>query len=298
MKDLSEKWQAGNFLEFPLPPTLLEHAEAYLADPDFVPAQPNSAATVMLMRNKPEIPTPYSLPTSEGKLEVFMLQRASTMAFMPNAVVFPGGRVDERDSDPRLPWAGPLPHEWARRMDVSEELARCIVVAAAREVFEECGVLLAGKDDHQVIDNLDDPSWAVERDLLAKHTKSFSELLLEQNLVLRSDLLGLRSHWLTPEFEPRRFDTFFFAALLPEGQVPDGHSSEAVIADWVDPSWLFKQSEEGKSLLLAPTRYNLEFLAAAKSAEAFVKEETKSGRIMLEPYRKDDETIVFRCLLP
>ncbi len=66
---------------------------------------------------------------------MFMLRRVKTMEFVPDAVVFPGGRVDDRDSNPNLPWCGPAPAEWAELMGCTEEVARRVVVAAAREVL-------------------------------------------------------------------------------------------------------------------------------------------------------------------
>ena len=89
---------------------------------------------------------------------------------------------------------------------------------------------------------LRDPEWDRERAALLAREQSLSELLLRRRLVLRSDLLSAQAHWLTPEFEHRRYDTWFFAALLPEGQIPDDDTSEAdVAAQWFErprpPIW-------------------------------------------------------------
>jgi len=289
-------WKSGHEFEVALEGKMEEKALRYLSAADFNPVQPNYAATVMLLRDT--INNPKRTADGESDIEVFMLRRAETMAFVPTAVVFPGGRVDMRDADLRLPWAGPSSEDWAHRFNCEEELARCIVVAAAREVFEECGVLLAGKDASSVIGDLSNPVWEDARKELAGHTKSFAEILVENDLVLRSDLLSFRSRWLTPEFESRRYDTFFFAALLPEGQTPDDRTSEATIADWVKPEWAFQQAHEGKILLLAPTRYNLSCIAQANDAQSFVEEIPKVERILLQPHQKDDGTVVVRCVLP
>ena len=72
-----------------------------------------------------------------------MLRRVSGMEFAPSMMVFPGGGVDERDGETGLPWAGPSPAEWAERLGCSPAEAQMYVAAAIREVFEECGVLLA-----------------------------------------------------------------------------------------------------------------------------------------------------------
>ncbi len=151
---------------------------------------------------------------------MFMLRRVKTMEFVPDAVVFPGGRVDDRDSNPNLPWCGPTPAEWAELMGCTEDVARRVVVAAAREVFEECGVLLAGPDEHSVVQDLSDPSWQEDRTALENHEIAFADMLILRGLVLRTDLLGLISNFCTPEFETKRYDTFFF--FCPYARRPGG----------------------------------------------------------------------------
>lgn len=103
------------------------------------PPTPKLAATVMLVRDSKPGQTKYRIddgvfppdfPNNQN-VEVFMLRRVNTMDFLPDAVVFPGGRVDERDSNPDLPWCGPSPKDWAELLGVSEDDARRIVVAAA-----------------------------------------------------------------------------------------------------------------------------------------------------------------------
>src|SRR5690606_38350089 len=130
-------------------------------------------------------------------------------------VAFPGGGVDPRDADPDVPWAGPTPRQWADRLGTGEAVARELVGAAAREVFEECGVLLAGPTPDRVVADLTDDSWEVERQRVLAREQGFGELLTRRGLLLRSDLLSLRAHWTTPVCEPRRYDTRFFAARLP-----------------------------------------------------------------------------------
>ena len=227
----------GSSVEFKPRESVVPKIEASL-QPGFEPVQPRYAATVMLVRDSKPFQTEYRIesdhfpsdfPTGQ-ELEVFMLRRVKTMEFVPDAVVFPGGRVDERDSNPNLPWCGPTPAQWAELMGCTEEVARRVVVAAAREVFEECGVLLAGPDEHSVVQDLSDPTWKENRTALENHEIAFADFLILHGLVLRTDLLGLISNFCTPEFETKRYDTFFFSALMPEGQVADGETSEAQIA--------------------------------------------------------------------
>lgn len=269
-------------------------------------AKPRYAATVMLVRDSHPGQTEYRLPPEKlpsnfptgQEIEVFMLRRVKTMAFVPDAVVFPGGGVDDRDATPQLPWCGPAPEEWAQWMNVSAEVARKVVVAAAREVFEECGVLLAGPDEQSVVTDLSDPSWAQDRAALTKHELAFADMLIRRGLVLRTDLLGLVSNWLTPEYSPRRYDAFFFAALMPEGQVADDKTSEAQIADWVTPAWAVRGADKGTLSVLPPTIYNLTCIANAMTAESFAHQRKTVQKIMKRPVRSDDGSVVLWANVP
>lgn len=234
VQSIREPLSPGAYVEYSVDdqPGVVERARAYLAGAPCEPVAPRRAATVMLVsEGKPhyrrfESPLAGGAPIEEtvdaAPVDVFMLRRASTMAFTPDAVVFPGGGMDARDVECAVPWAGPSPEQWARLMSCTEPEARGIITAAAREVFEESGVLLASAPGGAApIDERGD-HWACEREAVATRQISFGEFLRERGLVLRSDLMRLRSHWVTPESEARRYDTYFFLARLPEGQHADG----------------------------------------------------------------------------
>ncbi len=230
-------------------------------------------------------------------VEVFLLRRVATMAFAPSVLVFPGGGVDVCDADPSLPWAGPSPMEWAIRMGCSELAARELVVAAVREVFEECGVLLAGSDEDYVLGDVSGPQWRAERDALVTKATSLAQLLIRRDLVLRSDLLSVRSHWVTPAFEPRRYSTWVFAAVLPPGQVADDRTSEADMAQWSAPAEVLRGYRDGSLLMLPPTVVSMEHLAAAPSVAALVAEQPAVLPIEPALVRVGDE-LVLRADLP
>lgn len=233
------------------------------------PPVPRDAATVMCLREGSEGP------------EVFMLHRVATMAFAPSMHVFPGGGVDPRDDAVDLPWSGPSAAQWATRMGTDEAAARRFIAAAVREVFEETGVLLAGSaDGTTALADVSDPGWAGARQELVDRHTSLTEVLVRQGLSLRSDLLSYRAHWTTPEFERRRYDTRFFACLLPEGQAADDLSSEAQAADWVRPADLLADVAAGRALMLPPTVVCLEQLAAAPTAAAFLAEQPRVHEVM------------------
>jgi 8-oxo-dGTP pyrophosphatase MutT (NUDIX family) len=148
--------------EFPIAetPSLRARAAAWMGAPEpGEPVTPKRAATVMFVRDAAE---GGSADGSAG-VEVFMLRRVATMEFAPRMMVFPGGGVDPRDADPGLPWAGPTAAEWAGRLDVDEATARVLVAAAVREVFEECGVLLAGPTPDEVLAVVTSAHWHDQR---------------------------------------------------------------------------------------------------------------------------------------
>jgi 8-oxo-dGTP pyrophosphatase MutT (NUDIX family) len=232
-----------------------------------------------------------------SNVEVFMLHRASTMVFAPRMRVFPGGGVDPRDGDTSIPWAGPSPAQWARLLVADEATARELVVAAVREVFEECGVLLAGPDLDSVVGDVSGPAWQAQREGLLSREISLAQMLISRGLVLRSDLLRARAHWITPEFEPKRYDTRFFAARLPAGQVADDASTEADHADWTNPARLLQDYADGSALMLPPTVVCVEQVAAADTADDFLSAEFSVVPITPVLTRTDD-AVVFRCNLP
>ncbi|EAQ00513.1 hypothetical protein JNB_10079 [Janibacter sp. HTCC2649] len=79
-----------------------------------------------------------------------------------------------------------------------------------------------------------------------------------------------RAHWVTPAFEKRRYDTWFFAALMPEGQTPVGVSGETDHDAWVTPQSLLAAYAEGRAVMLPPTVVMLEQLAQFATAAAFL----------------------------
>jgi 8-oxo-dGTP pyrophosphatase MutT (NUDIX family) len=203
-----------------LPPHLVEHAREF-AEGRRTPAEPRDAATVVLMR-----------PGDSGP-ELYLLRRQTSMAFAGGMCVFPGGGVDRRDFDHSVAWAGPEPAVWAEQLHTSAEMARALVCAAVRETFEESGVLLAGPSATDVVADTTGDGWEEDRRALEAKELAFTAFLDRRGLVLRSDLLGAWAAWCTPEFEPRRFRTWFFVAALPPGQRTRDVSSESSSVTWM-----------------------------------------------------------------
>ena len=228
----------------PLPEALVDQARAFETGAA-VPAEPRHAATVVLLREgqgddasgprstccggRPRWPSPAACASSRAA--------ASTRATTTR----------------RVAWAGPSPAEWARRLDCDESLARALVCAAVRETFEESGVLLAGPSDDSVVSDTTGEDWEADRVALESRELSMTDFLLRRGLVLRTDLLGAWSGWLTPVFEPRRYETWFFVAVLPEGQVTRDVSTESSSVHWTPAIGAVESVEAGEILMLPPT---------------------------------------------
>jgi 8-oxo-dGTP pyrophosphatase MutT (NUDIX family) len=216
-------------------------AAAAFADGTKTPVEPRDAATVVLMRQGGAGP------------DIYLLRRQVSMEFAGGMCVFPGGGVDPRDFDHTVAWAGPSPAEWAARLGVDEAKARALVCTAVRETFEESGVLLAGESADSVVADTTGADWEADRVALEGRELPMTEFLDRRGLVLRTDLLGAWSGWLTPVFEPKRYRTWFFVAELPEGQRTRDVSSESDQVVWLPAIRAVEQAEAREILMLPPT---------------------------------------------
>lgn len=245
-------------------------------------ARPRPAATVMLLR-----PAAGSdAARAERPMEVLLMRRVPSMGFAPGAYVFPGGRVDERDSDGDLPWTGPSPAEWAGILGTDVPRARALVCAAVRETFEETGVLLASEPERAgeeaiTLDTATD-DWERDRLGLIDRTHAFTEVLRRRGLVLRSEWLRAWARWVTPRNQPRRFDTWFFTAELPPGQESRDVGGEADLTRWTDPSVVASEWSAGRMPMLPPT-----VIACAELAERRTLQGVREARRDIVPIEPD-----------
>jgi 8-oxo-dGTP pyrophosphatase MutT (NUDIX family) len=255
------------------------------------PAVPRDAATVILVRpetapeSRPES-RPESAPGIEtAGVEVYLLLRTQALEFAPGACVFPGGSVDARDADPSIAetgWAGPAPADFGHLLGVPADRARALVCAAVRETFEESGVLLAGPSPADLVP--DSADLAQARRALLDGSLSLSELLSRRRLLLRADLLTPWARWITPEVSPRRFDTWFFAAALPAGQLaglapadqlaglPAAGPGESDSGTWWRPAAALEAARAGQITLLPPTAVTLAELTAYQDVAGILGE--------------------------
>lgn len=193
------------------------------------------AATLVLIRD------------GDGGLEVLMAARNDAAGFAAGAFVFPGGTIDA--SDAALAGGG--------------DAAAAARIAAIRETWEECGVLLArGANAGKVV-------GAAEIELLrVRRDKSFAPLIADCALEIAVDLLVPFAHWITPRGRPKRYDTMFFLAPFESDQIPrcDGH--EAVETRWVRPADMIDRAASGAAKVVFATQMNLLKLARAANVAA------------------------------
>ena len=245
------------------------------------------AATVILLRDR-----------AGGPYEVFLMRRGRNQAFMGGAYVFPGGRLDEADADPELAaciggfCAADAKH-LIQEKDLPEATALGLFVAAIRETFEEAGVLLARDARGSVVD-LSAPEtaarFAAYRLELHEGRLTLSELVRREGLIFAPDLLIPYSHWITPEIESRRFDTRFFLARLPEGQVPVHDRMELTESRWLTPAFALAEHAAGRIILMPPTLKTIEeLLSFSNTAQLFATARSQRIRTILpEAFRTAD----------
>ena len=261
------------------PPALFDRA-LLLRDGLIEVPPTRDAATIALLRDAP------------GGPEVYLLRRVRAMAFAGGMHVFPGGSVDPADAGSAVAWAGPPAAEWARRFACEEPLARALVCAAVRETFEESGVLLAGPSPEQVIGDVSTDEWEAERAALEAREQSLSELLARRSLVLRADLLRPLAHWITPEVEAKRFDTRFFLARMPAGQVCREVGGEADQRVWTRPA----DALAAGLAMMPPTAVALQELTAYADVSAALVAERAISPVLPKLVVGDDDAVAF--LLP
>lgn len=238
-----------------------------------MPAPTKLSATVLLLRDNAD-------------LEVLMVKRHYQIDFASGALVFPGGKAHEEDADPA----------WASLSDCDFEgdplTAR---VAAAREAFEESGILLArpaaerGVDKRHVGSDVAD-RLAPLRGPIDRREASFLEMIRDNDLILALDTLIHFAHWITPIMMPKRFDTHFYLAPTPPEQIASHDGRETTDTTWINPNAALEMAEVGDATIIFPTRMVLGKLGEADSVAAAKSQFDGMNVVTVEPkISKDDD---------
>jgi glyoxylase-like metal-dependent hydrolase (beta-lactamase superfamily II)/8-oxo-dGTP pyrophosphatase MutT (NUDIX family) len=186
-------------------------------------------------------------------LEVLMLQRTQSAAFLGGAYVFPGGSLDPQDASPDRV-IGLTEAQANERLKVSSG-AIAYYVAAIRECFEEAGVLLACEKGGKAI------SAARAESLMHWRNQPFREMLEAEDLYVPAGDLAYYGHWITAPGRSRRFDARFFVALAPEGQQGSHDAAETVHDVWITPREALERAARGEIELVNATQQSLKDLA-------------------------------------
>jgi glyoxylase-like metal-dependent hydrolase (beta-lactamase superfamily II)/8-oxo-dGTP pyrophosphatase MutT (NUDIX family) len=194
------------------------------------PATPKDAAAMILLRD-PDDP------------KVFWVKRGKTLAFMANYHAFPGGQRDAADAEVPILNAENVPDAEMR-------------VTAVREIFEETGVLIA-----RGTESISAERRAAMRDELHSGQASFKELLEREGLALDANLLAEAPRWVTPATSPRRYNTRFFAAWLPEGQETEVIPGELEAGEWLRPKEALRKWIDGDCVIVTPIFSAIQALA-------------------------------------
>ncbi len=242
---------------------LPERFARQLEEPPATPATPRPAATIVLLRD------------GAGGLEVLLLKRNRSAGFVPGAYVFPGGRVDAGEADDarvtsRL--GGLDASGAAARLGLAADAvppALAYYLAALREAFEETGLLVARRADGSAVPPAGESAEVEElREALMCDEIAFGDVLEALDARLDGAAVAYIAHWITPEAEPRRYDTRFFAACVAPDADPVVDPREMTDALWVRPAEALRRYDAGRLPMVFPTIKTLQQLARFPSAGA------------------------------
>jgi ribonuclease/clavin/mitogillin len=201
---------------------------------------PKDAAAVILLR-------PHTDPDNP---EVYLVKRSAKLAFLGGFHAFPGGQLETSDAETHV-----------KNCDDQERAA--MISCAARELFEEVGVLLAGGSGTLTTGQL-----ASLFDDLESKRMSWPELLRHYGLHLDAIDFTFVGRWVTPPFAPRRFDTWFFLVHCPPKQNPRvTPDSELESGEWISARDAHAKWERSEVVAVPPVLHALGTLAGGLTGD-------------------------------
>jgi 8-oxo-dGTP pyrophosphatase MutT (NUDIX family) len=241
--------------------------------------EPRPAATLLLARD------------GGAGIEVLMIRRHDASSFAAGALVFPGGAVQPEDAAEAL-------RARCRGLDALAPGLAAAAVAAIRETFEECGILLArrartgapiGGADHRAL---------VERyqAAVAHDEAAWLAMIEAEDLELACDQLVRYAHWITPASRPKRFDTQFFLAPAPDDQGAAHDRREAVDAVWLRPADIVAGADDGRYRLVFATRMNVIRLGASATVADALAAARAARVVAVTPRMEQRDGGAFLCI--
>lgn len=224
------------------------------------PLTPRPAATVTLVRD------------GLAGIEVLMVERSAQSVFVPSNYVFPGGALDAGDSEAEDLCAGMSDARASHLLGIAAG-GLAYWVAAIRETFEEVGLLLAYDKAGKLVELVEPEAishFGAQRHDLEHRRTTFNAFARAERLTLAADRMAYFSHWITPEGEPRRYDTRFFVAEAPPAQEPLHDNRETVSHLWVVPAAAIERHDAGEFKMRFPTICTLKLFAGYDSAANLV----------------------------
>ena len=207
------------------------------------------AATVVILRDGPD------------GIEVFMVVRHHEIDFASGALVFPGGKVDEQDADPA--WADFAPG--SRRPTGSPTSSRRRARPSRRRAWcsrDRVMPIRCCRPTTHI-------GWSNSSRASRRGRVTFIDLVRSQDLLIATELMVPFAHWITPEGQPKRFDTHFLLISAPVEQLGAHDGTELVEGLWITPRQALGEAQAGTKTLLFPTEMNLRKLAGHRTvAEA------------------------------
>jgi 8-oxo-dGTP pyrophosphatase MutT (NUDIX family) len=225
-------------------------------------------------------------------LEVFLLKRHGLSDVLGGAYVFPGGKVDAEDArldtQAHLDAAPAALHAALGEPGLPEPEATALYVAALREAFEETGVLYVHGGSAR------DAALAME---LLRDGRAFDEVLAMLSLRLHTAALQPWSRWITPRVGAvvrKRFDTRFFLARVPDGQVATHDDHEATESVWLAPRAALEQYRDAAIELAPPQIMSLAHLARHANVESALAQarRRKPPLVLPEAFEHEGERVV------
>lgn len=242
---------------------------------------PIASSTVVILRDV------------EDDVEMLMIQRSSQSAVLPGAHVFPGGKLDPLDCEPRHYIDDALTSMAIERLN-EPELDPCMALglyaSAIREVLEECGLLL-GVDAVK-------PEMRLEIRRSLASGLSLAQACASLGIRLSFETLHPLSRWITPRLtlvKRKRFDTRFFVAMAPKQQIARHDGFESAQVSWLRPGDALRLYDAGKIDLPPPQIMTISQLSFFRNSEEILEKIKRSKPTLMQPEAYEEQGRRYVC---